>query len=122
MTQTQPNGKPYSAETVQSWWRPLKMILQDIAADLNLQDVTARVAPPRIQSEKVREAGTLTHGVLHALLDAVSRRLPEHHAEVAVMAYTAMRAGELFSLKWDCVDFERNSHGTRVVLLKRLPT
>lgn len=105
--QTQPNGKRYSGETVRSWWRPLKMILQDMAADLNLQDVTARVAPPRIQSDRVREAGTLTHAELHALLEAVQRLFPEHHAEVAVMAYTAMRAGEVFALKWDCVDFER---------------
>lgn len=106
-SQKQSNGKPYSGDTVRSWWRPLKMILQDMSADLNLQDVTARVAPPRIQGDRVREAGTLTHSELHALLDAVGRQFPDHHAEVAVMAYTAMRAGEVFALKWDCIDFER---------------
>jgi integrase len=48
------------------------------------------------------------------LLVAARRLTPERYSEIACLALTGMRAGELYALKWDCVDLER-----RRIVVKR---
>ena len=106
-------GKPYSHDSMRQWWRILRTICRDMAADLNLPDATARVrAPERLDQDPVREQRTLDEDALGKLLDAAATLCPDRAAEVAVMALTGMRAGEVYGLKWECVDF---AAGTVVV-------
>lgn len=48
--------------------------------------------------------GTLTSAELELLLTACAEHAPERHAEVVVLAYTGIRAGELYGLRWEDLD------------------
>ena len=105
---TQANGKPYSQDTLRTWWRPMVTMLRDLAADHGLADPTTRVRPPEAPGvAPVREQGTLNADDLNVLLRAAEQFAPDRYAEVATLALTGMRPGELFALKWDSVDLER---------------
>lgn len=104
--QLMPSGKAYTTPTLRSWWRVLATMLRDLSADLDLPDPTRRVRPPESVAPPVREQETLTREQLDAFLSAVRQYCPDRHAEVAVLAYTGMRAGEVYGLRWDAVDFQ----------------
>jgi integrase len=102
------DGQVYSRDTVQGWWRLLCSLVRDACAEYRLPaDPTYRVRPPRPTSKPRRERRTLTAAELGRLLDFVKRLSPDRYAEVYVLAYTGVRAGELFALHWDCVDEDR---------------
>ena len=100
-------GRVYSTDSMRSWWRPLRTMLKDAAADLGLHDPTFRVTPPRSRVSDVREKNTLTCEQLGVFLEVVREHFPEWYAEVYVMAFTGMRPGELYALKWAHVDTEK---------------
>lgn len=103
-----PSGEAYSRATVQGWWRVLRIMLRDAVVDLDLDsDPAERVRPPRRSPVRKREQGTLTAEELGALVAAVRVLAPERFAEVATLAYTGIRCGELFALGWDDVDAKR---------------
>jgi len=93
--------KPYSQETLQGWWRILREILCDAAADLAFPDPTARVRGPRSKRKKTREQRTLTPDQVVSLLDAVQRDHQRWYAEVYVAVYTGLRVGEIHALRWE---------------------
>jgi integrase len=101
-------GERYARETVQHWWRILTGLVRDAVAELSLPtDPTARVRPPSPRVPRRREGRTLTAAELGALLDQVKQFAPDRHAEAFVLAFTGMRAGELFGLHWSDIDEER---------------
>ncbi|MGM0578998.1 MAG: tyrosine-type recombinase/integrase [Myxococcota bacterium] len=110
--QRKANGDPYSQDTLRTWWRPLKTMMSDLAADFGIPDPTRRVRPPESHAPRVREEATLTVEELGEFLGAVKQLSPNRYAEVATLAWTGMRAGELYGLKWECVDF----HAERIVI------
>ena len=100
-----PSGEPYAADTVGGWWRVLCQFLRDAAAELRLPvEPTYRVRPPRPRKAPKRERRTLSAEDLGSLLRSVAQFTPDRYAEVYVLAYTGIRAGELFALKWEDVD------------------
>ncbi len=103
----QGSGKPYAQDTMRQWFRALLTILRDMAADMDLQDPTRRVrAPERPEQQPIREQNTLTGDQMRSLLAACQEKFPQRLAEVAVMALTGARAGEVYGLKWDAVDLD----------------
>lgn len=105
---TMKDGRPYARETIQGWWRVLRSLLQDATAELGLpRDPTDRVRPPKPRAVTRREKGTLTRSELADLLAGVKRFAPDRYAEVYLLAYTGMRAGELFALHFEDLDEKR---------------
>lgn len=108
LSQSRQNGQPYTQDSMRQWWRVLKCFLKDMAADFDMRDPTDRVSPPaRPELEPVREQRTLDLDLTANLLDAARQHVPDRYAEIAMLALTGMRPGELYGLKWDCVDLSR---------------
>ena len=55
----------------------------------------------------VRESRTLTQDELQRFLTAVKTFSPNRYAEIILLAMTGMRPGEVYALKWDSVDCDR---------------
>lgn len=105
-----PNGERYSGKTVNSWWRVLTRMLRDAVADLELEhDPITRVKPPRSarRSSHSRERRTLTAEQLGSLVAVTKEHYPHRYAELITAAYTGMRAGELYGLRWEDIDTDR---------------
>ena len=98
------DGRPYTTETLRSWWRPVSTMLRDAAADHGLPDPTSRVASPETSRRGARESRTLTGGELSRLLEAVREHAPDWYAEVYVAAFSGLRPGELYALRWEDID------------------
>jgi len=95
----QPNGKPYSPDTVAGWWRLLTQMLRDASADFDLPDPTRRVTAPDLSHvPKVREQVTLDQSQVDRLVELAERCVPDRAAEVAFLAYTGCRSGEMYGL------------------------
>lgn len=107
--QTQSGGTPYAQDTLNKWWRVLVTLLKDMSADIGIDDPTQRLTPPRSRRVGVRETRTLAPDELGGLLDATRIHYPDRYAEIVTLAYTGMRAGELYALTWEDVDLERQS-------------
>lgn len=78
----------------------------------NPGEVTLRVRPPESPVGPSREARTLTEVDLGRYLEAVQQYSPDRYVEILLMGLTGMRPGEVYGLKWDCVDFE----GERIIV------
>ncbi|MBI5609289.1 MAG: site-specific integrase [Deltaproteobacteria bacterium] len=105
---TRKNGRPYAQDTMRQWWRVLKTVLSDMTADLDLPDPTRRLRPPqRPELPPVREQHTLDVKAIGDMLAACRDKYPTRLAEVATMALTGARAGEVYALKWDVIDFAK---------------
>lgn len=96
----QADGRLYTQATLASWWRVLAMLLRDAAAEHGIADPTARVRPPKVHRAVAREQGTLSHEELGRLLIAAEQYTPTRLVEIATLAYTGIRAGELYGLHW----------------------
>ena len=103
----QPSGGRYARGTLLGWWRVLVSILRDMAADHNTQDPVRRVRPPESSRTGCRESRVLTDEELSRFLEAVETFAPDHYVAILCMARTGMRAGEVYALRWDCIDFTR---------------
>jgi len=99
-------GELYSRSSVQSWWRTVRMMFKDAHAEGYLEeDVTYRLDPPDTGVGKKREQRTLSETELAAYVDFAQERSPWRYPEIATLAYTGMRPGEMYGLHWDAVDF-----------------
>lgn len=104
-TQTKPDGRTYPRQTRMSWWRVCKQLLMDAAAGFQLaNNPVARVKPPRRDGGKQRTTRTLSVQQPALYLNAFRSRYPNRYAEIAVLASTGMRAGELYGLMWQDVN------------------
>ena len=102
--------EPYSQDTLRAWWRVLGLMMRDAMADLDLdRDPMLRVKPPKVNVKPKRERGTLSREQVQDLLDAALQYSPSRHAEIATMVLTGMRAGEVYALRFDDIDFEKES-------------
>ena len=95
------SGKQYARQTVMGFWSICRRFLKDAAAAAKIPDPTLRVDPPNPPAIQRRELRTLTKEQLKDLLDAVKQYFPDRYAEVFLLAYTGMRAGELYALRWE---------------------
>jgi integrase len=78
-----------------------------MAADLGLPDPTVRVQRPRSGVRGVRQGETLTVEQLGKLLTTVRKLYPQWYAETYMLAFTGMRPGELYALRWSDIDEDR---------------
>ena len=107
-----PNGKVYAIPTVKGWWSTLvSMLLDAHAAGYLPFDVTKRVNSPEWQDEHrergpVREQRTLSAPQVREVLEIVKEKHPSRYAEVATVALTGARIGEVYALTWDKVDLD----------------
>ena len=92
-----PNGKPVSDQTLLSWWRVLKTIVKDWLAQEQRFDFTVRIRAPKSGRRQVRDPRTLTVEQIHDIVVHVREHARTRFAEVATLAYTGMRSGELFA-------------------------
>ncbi len=97
-------GRPYAQDTLRQWWRVLRVLVKDAAAETGIPDPTYRVEQPRSSRTGVREKATLTGAQLRQLLAVVERAHPRWHAEAFLMAFSGVRPGELYALEWNDVD------------------
>ncbi len=112
--QVKPNGEPYSQDTLRAWYRVLGCMVRDAAAELDLdRDPMRRVKPPKGVVAPRREKGTLSREQLNGLLAAAEAVTPARLAEVATMALTGMRAGEVYALKFEDIDFANGAINVR---------
>ena len=106
--QVKTDGSPYSEGALRTWWRPMAQMLRDLSADYDLSDPTRRIRPPEApEVALVREQGTLSIKQVQTLLTDAQKIAPKRYAEIVTLATTGVRAGELFALKWDAINFER---------------
>jgi len=112
-------GQPYTQDTMRKWWRCAKTILGDMAADFDIKNPVARVRQPeRPELPQVREQRTLDTDGTGDLLTAARQLYPQHYACIAAMTMLGARAGEVFALKWDVVDFKSGRITIRRALSK----
>jgi integrase len=120
-----PDGGDYAGPTLAGWWRLLTQVLKDAAAEYRLPDPTLRVRPPRKYGRPKREQRTLDPAQFKAFLAQAQQLAPERMAEIATMAMTGMRAGEVYGLEWTDIDWaagvihvQRSASHGRVTLTK----
>lgn len=97
-------GTAYARATLDSIWRVVRPLLRDAAAEYGRPDPTNRVRGPKSNVRGVRESATLSGEQLGVLLAAVKRQYPTWWPEVTVMAFSGMRPGELYELRWGDID------------------
>jgi len=107
--QKKPSGDSFSQDTIKGWWRVFSQLIRDLAAEYGMVDPTVRIRPPESDEGEHRESGTLTEDQISKLLTTVGIYAPDRYAEIATVALTGMRPGEVYALDWDCVDFEREA-------------
>jgi integrase len=104
---TQSSGKNYSPDTVAGWWRVLKAALMDASADYDLPDPIRRIdAPDLSHVERVRTQDTITVEQVTELVEKARTFVPERADEVAFLAWTGCRSGEMYGLHWADVDLD----------------
>ena len=101
-----PTGKTYAQETVRGWWRVLTCLLRDAAAEFGIPDPTMRVKPPKRSGGKRRERRTLDIRQLEVFLTSLRTVTPQRFAEAFTLAYTGLRPGEVYALRWEDLDLE----------------
>ena len=110
----QPSGKPYSPDTVAGWWRVLTAALRDASADYDLPDPTRRVTPPAIHHvAPVRTQDTLDLAEVENLINKAPIVVPDRATEVAFLAFTGCRSGEMYGLHWKDVDLDSGTCALR---------
>jgi integrase len=98
-------GRPYSHQTLKTWWRTLCTCLRDAAAEHGIPDPTNRVRPPESQVKRVYEHRALSAQQLKQLLESVKAYFPSWYPEAYICAMSGVRPSELYGITWDDVDY-----------------
>ncbi|HYE57321.1 MAG TPA: site-specific integrase [Rhodothermales bacterium] len=94
-----------SANTVQGWYRVLRMLFRDAVQQLDLgRDPCVRILLPN--PDEPSSPNAIGGGELRLFLGAMRKRFPEDHALVATLAFTGLRTCHVTGLKWEDVDEE----------------
>lgn len=111
-----PDGRPrsepvdYSHRTVRQWWSILKSIIKSLYleayVDGRFYEWCRAQAGPTGAKERRREDGTLTLSQLTNYVEAARSIVPSRYAEIITLAYTGMRGGELYALRWEHIDYD----------------
>lgn len=102
------DGKIYSTSTVKSWWSVFRNLLRDAFAQGYIEnDITQRHETPDTGVRDRQEKRTLSGEDVGKIVDLAKRTLcPQRYAEIATLAFTGMRPGELYALHWEDLDGE----------------
>lgn len=114
-----PDGRPrpdvedYSHRTVRSWWRTMRHLVKGLYLEGHID---ARIVewcrdqpgPTGVMPTK-REDRTLTRDELHHFVEASRTLTPTRYAEIATLAYTGMRGGELYGLDWGHILYDEQA-------------
>jgi integrase len=93
------DSKPYSAHTVNGWWRILKMIVQAAARKHALPDPTGGLKPLELPQRE--HENSLTPEELRSFLQSTRKIAPQWYTFVVLGFTLGMRPGELRPLRWD---------------------
>lgn len=111
-----PKPAPYSADTINGWWRILKLVLQSAVVERHLKvDPTMTVKPLPTQERSDEKANVLTHEEVALLLEYARIHRPQWYAFLALGFHIGARPGELRPLRFD-VDLNLE---TGVLVLQR---
>lgn len=99
-------GRPYSHQTLKTWWRTLCTCLRDAAAEHGIPDPTNRVRPPESQVKRVYEHRALSAPQLKRLLEAVRAFFPGWYPETYICAMSGVRPSELYGITWEDVNYD----------------
>lgn len=109
--QTTRAGQPYAQDTLKGWWKVVKKLLEALWRAGHLEREFVERAKsfdgPRSPRSNVRCTKAMTAEELGEFLEAAERLRPGRYPELVTLAYTGMRAGELYALKWDYIDYEQ---------------
>ncbi len=102
-------GGTYADPTVKKWWRCLRTLVRDMAAEYDRPDPTVRVSPP----QRPKTHGTWHHETRALRWDQVGRVLahvgdhrPFYHPALCLLAWTGARVSEVRQLRWEHVDLD----------------
>lgn len=102
-----PNGDLYATASVRGWWGVLRNLLRDAHAEGFLDsDLTVRQTPPATGVTDRQEKGTYSAAELMKLVECAQRVQAQRYAEIATLAFTGMRIGELYGLHWEDIDLD----------------
>jgi integrase len=95
------DAEDYSPETINGWWRILKMMLQDAVNELGLtRDPTLGVRPLPKRTKIDKETNTLTAEEVTLLFTICQRDYPQWFAFIVLGFAIGARPGELRPLRW----------------------
>lgn len=66
----------------------------------------SKVKKPSVDNRRIR---FLSHDEAETLLADLAKRSPQLHDMALLSLHCGLRAGEIFNLTWDCVDFDRET-------------
>jgi len=106
---------PYAQTTLDNWWGVVKKLMRamwqygHISRDFRdrVTDDDGIPGPQSPRSDVQCKKG-MTARQLNEYLDAARQYTPGRYAEIVTLAFTGMRCGELYALKWDYIDRERD--------------
>lgn len=115
-----PDGRPlakpvrYGHKSVRSWWSLLRQLVKGLYleghVDMRFVEWCRDQPGPSGDKSKRREMRTLTRTQLNALVDTAEEVMhASRFAEVITLARTGMRAGELYGLDWDHIDYDKQT-------------
>lgn len=106
------NGEmvPYAHSTLRTWWGLLKNLVKGLYladhCDRRFYEWVCDRTGPKSNVSGRRERRTLTLKQLHEFVATARELVPKRYPEIATLAYTGMRAGELYGLEIQHVDFD----------------
>lgn len=102
---------PYAHSTLRGWWGRIKELINGLYlagyCDRRLVDWCRDRRGPSSNVAPRREKNTLTLDELRQFVERAQAMAPKRYSEIVTLAYTGMRAGELYGLEWQHVDYDK---------------
>lgn len=107
------DGRRYGHRSLQRWWRVLKHLVKAMYleghVDRRFVEWVRDQPGPQGDKKLRRESATLTHSELLRFVEAAKEDSGGYYAEIVTLAFTGMRAGEIYGLDWHHIDFSEMS-------------